>query len=208
MMNLSLFFVAAIAVIVVPGSNTIYVVSQTIVRGVRHGLYASLAIGLGSLFYALIVALGLGTVIAHRPDVLMGVQLLGAGYLLYLGICTLRTVDSGGDVQQPAHAVSGKHTFGEALMVCLLNPKVSVFLLAFLPQFVSDTASSHRVGLAILGALFALLGTLWASVLTVGTGMLGGSLKHWKLPPWVAPLVSGSLLIGLALLASFNALLA
>jgi threonine/homoserine/homoserine lactone efflux protein len=206
-MNLSLFFVAAIAVIVVPGSNTIYVVSQTIVRGIRHGLYASLAIGLGSLFYALIVALGLGTVIAHRPDVLIGVQLLGAGYLLYLGICTLRTVDSGG-VQQLAHAASGQHTFGEALMVCLLNPKVSVFLLAFLPQFVSDTSSSHRVGLAILGALFALLGTLWASVLTVGTGILGGSLKHLKLPPWVAPVVSGSLLIGLALLAAFNALLA
>jgi len=208
MMNLSLFFVAAIAVIVVPGSNTIYVVSQTIARGVQHGLYAALAIGLGSLLYALIVALGLGTIIAHRPDVLMGMQLLGAGYLLYLGIRTVCAMDSGGGVQQTAHATSGSHTFGEALMVCLLNPKVAVFLLAFLPQFVTDAASSHGVGLAILGTLFALLGTLWAAALTVGTGMLGESLKRWKLPPWVAPVVSGSLLIGLALLAAFNALLA
>lgn len=205
-MNLSLFFVAAIAVIVVPGSNTIYVVSQTIARGVWHGLYAALAIGLGSLLYALIVALGLGAVIAHRPDVLMGVQLLGAGYLLYLGIRTVRTVNSGGSGQHTAHAASGQHTFGEALMVCLLNPKVAVFLLAFLPQFVTDAASLHRVGLAILGTLFALLGTLWAAALAVGTGLLGSRLQRGKLPSWAAPVVSGSLLIGLALLATFNAL--
>jgi threonine/homoserine/homoserine lactone efflux protein len=205
-MNLALFFVAAIAVIVAPGSNTIYVVSQTIARGVWHGVYAALAIGLGSLLYALIVALGLGSIIAHRPDVLMGVQLLGAGYLLYLGIRTVRTVDSGGGAQQTAHAASGSHTFREALIVCLLNPKVAVFLLAFLPQFVTDAASSHGVELAILGTLFALLGTLWAAALAVGTGMLGSRLQRARLPSWAAPVVSGSLLIGLALLVTFNAL--
>ncbi len=205
-MNLSLFFVAAIAVIVMPGANTIYVVSRTIERGVRHGLYAALAIGLGSLLYALMVALGLGAIIARRPDVLLGVQLLGAGYLLYLGIRALRTLSSGDDEQQQLHTVGGQHTFGEALTVCLLNPKVVVFLLAFLPQFVTDAAGSYRVGLAILGTLFALLGTIWASALAVGAGMLGSSLKCWKLPPWVAPAVSGSLLVGLALLAVLNVL--
>lgn len=205
-MNLALFFIAAIAVIVVPGSNTIYVVSQTIARGVWHGVYAALAIGLGSLLYALIVALGLGIIIAHRPDVLMGVQLLGAGYLLYLGIRTVRTVDSGGGAQQTAHVASGSQTFGEALIICLLNPKVAVFLLAFLPQFVTDAASLHGVGLAILGTLFALLGTLWAAILAVGTGMLGSRLQRARLPAWAAPVVSGSLLIGLALLVTFNAL--
>jgi threonine/homoserine/homoserine lactone efflux protein len=205
-MNLSLFFVAAITVIVMPGSNTIYVVSRTIERGVRHGLYAALAIGLGSLLYALMVALGLGAIIARRPDVLLGVQLLGAGYLLYLGIRALRTLSSGDDGQQQLHTAGGQHTFGEALTVCLLNPKVVVFLLAFLPQFVTDAAGSYRMGLAILGTLFALLGTIWASALAVGTGILGSSLKHWKLPPWVAPAVSGSLLVGLALLAVLNVL--
>ncbi len=205
-MNLALFFVAAIAVIVVPGSNTIYVVSQTIVRGVWHGVYAALAIGLGSLIYALVVALGLGAVIAHRPAVLMGVQLLGAGYLLYLGIRTVRTVDSGGGMQQTAQAASGSHTFGEALMVCLLNPKVAVFLFAFLPQFVTDADSTQGGRLAILGTLFALLGTLWAAILAVGTGLLGNRLRRTKLPSWAAPVVSGSLLIGLALLVTFNAL--
>jgi threonine/homoserine/homoserine lactone efflux protein len=118
----------------------------------------------------------------------------------------VRTVNSGGGVQHTAHAASGQHTFGEALMVCLLNPKVAVFLLAFLPQFVTDAASLHRVGLAILGTLFALLGTLWAAALAVGTGLLGSRLQRGKLPSWAAPVVSGSLLIGLALLATFNAL--
>lgn len=205
-MNLALFFVAAIAVIVVPGSNTIYVVSQTIARGVWHGVYAALAIGLGSLFYALIVALGLGAVIAQRPAVLMGVQLLGAGYLLYLGIRTVRTAAAVHGTQQTAQAASGSHTFGEALMVCLLNPKVTIFLLAFLPQFVTDAASSHGGRLALLGTLFALLGTLWATALAVGTGLLSSRLRWGRLPLWTAPVVSGSLLIGLALLATFNAL--
>jgi len=205
-MNLALFFIAAIAVIVVPGSNTIYVVSRTIARGVWHGVYAAFAIGLGSLLYALIVALGLGTVIAHRPDVLMGVQLLGAGYLLYLGIQTVRTVHIDGGVQQTAHTASGSHTFGEALMVCLLNPKVVVFLLAFLPQFVDGSATSHGIALAILGTLFALLGTLWAVALAAGTGLFAGRSQREMRSFRTARIFSGILLIGLSLFAAFNAL--
>ncbi len=197
------------AVIVVPGSNSIYVVSRTIERGARHGVYAALAIGLASLLYALIVALGLGTIIADRPDVLMGVQLLGAAYLLYLGLRTVfaaRTMDRGAGTRQSARAAGGLHTFGEALMVCLLNPKVVVFLLAFLPQFVTGGAGSQRARLAILGLLFALLGTLWAAVLAVGTALVGSRLQRGRLPTAAAPVVSGSLLIGLSLLATFNAL--
>ncbi len=205
-MNFSLFFIAAIAVIVMPGSNTIYVVSRTIAHGVWHGVYAAFAIGLGSLLYALIVALGLGTVLAHRPDVLMGVQLIGAGYLLYLGIQTVRTVRIDGGVQHTARTASGSHTFGEALMVCLLNPKVVVFLLAFLPQFVDGSASSHGTSLAILGTLFALLGTLWAVVLAAGTGLLAGRLQRGMRSFRTARILSGSLLIGLSLLSAFNAL--
>ena len=205
-MNFPLFFIAAIAVIVVPGSNTIYVVSRTIARGVWHGVYAAFAIGLGSLLYALIVALGLGTLIAHRPDVLMGVQLVGAGYLLYLGIQTVRTVRIDGGVQHTARTATGSHTFGEALVVCLLNPKVVVFLLAFLPQFVDGSAGSHGTSLAILGTLFALLGTLWAVVLAAGTGLLAGRLQRGMRSFRTARILSGSLLMGLSLLSAFNAL--
>jgi threonine/homoserine/homoserine lactone efflux protein len=205
-MNISLFFIAAIAVIVVPGSNSIYVVSQTIARGLSHGMYAAFAIGLGSLLYALVVGLGLGAVIAQRPDVLKGVQLMGAGYLLYLGIQTVRTVQTDGGPQQTAHIASGSNTFGEALIVCLLNPKVVVFLLAFLPQFVDDSAGSHGIALALLGTLFALLGTLWAVALAAGTGLLAGRLQRWKGSISTARIVSGILLIGLSLLTAFNSL--
>jgi threonine/homoserine/homoserine lactone efflux protein len=207
-MNISLFFIAAIAVIVVPGSNSIYVVSQTIARGLSHGMYAAFAIGLGSLLYALVVALGLGAVIAQRPDVLKGVQLMGAGYLLYLGIQTVRTARTDGGPQQTAHSASGSNTFGEALIVCLLNPKVVVFLLAFLPQFVDDSASSHGIALAVLGTLFALLGTLWAVALAAGTGLLVGRLQRWKGSVLTARIVSGILLIGLSLLTAFTSLAA
>jgi threonine/homoserine/homoserine lactone efflux protein len=205
-MNLSLFFITAIAVIVVPGSNSIYIVSQTIARGMWHGMYAAFAIGLGSLLYALVVALGWGTVIAHRPDVLKGVQLMGAGYLLYLGIQTVRTVHIDGGKQQTTHTASGSHTFGEALIVCLLNPKVVAFLLAFLPQFVDGSASSHGIALAILGALFALLGTLWAVALAAGTGLVADRLQRWMGSFRTARTLSGILLIGLSLLTAFNSL--
>lgn len=205
-MNLSLFFIAAIAVIVVPGSNSIYGVSQTIARGLSHGMYAAFAIGLGSLLYALVVALGLGAVIAQRPDLLKGVQLMGAGYLLYLGIQTVRTVHTDGGAQQTAHIASGSHTFGEALIVCLLNPKVVVFLLAFLPQFVVGSASSHGIALAVLGTLLALLGTLWAVALAAGTGLLAGRLQRWMGSIRTVRIVAGILLIGLSLLTAFNSL--
>jgi threonine/homoserine/homoserine lactone efflux protein len=206
-MNLSLFFIAAIAVIVVPGSNSIYVVSQTIARGLWHGMYAAFAIGLGSLLYALIVALGLGTLIADRPDVLRGVQLMGAGYLLYLGIQTVRSVHIDGDAQQEiTYPASGSHTFGEALIVCMLNPKVVVFLLAFLPQFVDDSVSSHGIALAILGTLFALLGTLWAVALAVGAGLLAGGLQHRMRSFRIVRGISGILLMALSLFTAYNAL--
>jgi threonine/homoserine/homoserine lactone efflux protein len=205
-MNLALFFAAAIAVIVVPGSNTIYVVSRTIAYGVWHGVYAAFAIGLGSLLYALIVALGLGTIIANRPEVLMGVQLMGAGYLLYLGIQTVRTVHIDDGTERTEHTAGGSHTFGEALMVCLLNPKVVVFLLAFLPQFVDGSATSHGMALAILGTLFALLGTLWAVALAAGTRLLAGRLQPGMPSFRTARVLSGILLIGLSLLSAFNAL--
>jgi threonine/homoserine/homoserine lactone efflux protein len=131
---------------------------------------------------------------------------MGAGYLLYLGIQTVRTVHIDGGKQQTTHTASGSHTFGEALIVCLLNPKVVAFLLAFLPQFVDGSASSHGIALAILGSLFALLGTLWAVALAVGAGLLAGRLQRWMGSFRTARILSGILLIGLSLLTAFNSL--
>lgn len=205
-MNLSLFFIAAIAVIVVPGSNSIYVVSQTMTRGLWHGIYAAFGIGLGSLLHALVVALGLGSAIARRPEILKGVQLIGAAYLFYLGIQTVRAVHTDGGAQQVERTARGSRTFGEALIVCLLNPKVVVFLIAFLPQFVDGTASSHEIALAVLGTLFALLGTMWAVALAAGTGLLAGRLHRWMDSMRTAQITSGILLFGLSLFTAFNTL--
>ena len=171
--SLLLFVAGAAVLLVIPGPAVTYVVSRSIGHGRAVGLVSVLGIVVGTLCHVVAAALGISAVLASSVLAFQFVKYLGAGYLIYLGIRTLRTQD------QPSLAAIGGETrlariFGEGFLVNLLNPKTALFFLAFLPQFVDPARGHARLQILQLGILFALMG--WCSDSTYA--LLAGSVAE------------------------------
>lgn len=171
------FLVAATILTLTPGVDTAMVLRAATVEGKRPAAMAALGIALGCLVWGGAVALGLGTLLRASELAYMAVKLMGAAYLIWLGLGLLlrprwAIVDAG---EQGRMAASD--AFRRGLLTNLLNPKVGVFYITFLPQFVPQGAP---VGLAIflLAAIHVLLGLVWFAVLIAATIPLGRTLRR------------------------------
>lgn len=181
-----------------PGPALLYTAAQTLARGKRAGLMAALGIHIGCYAHVLGATLGLSAVFRYVPEAYAALKFAGAAYLVWLGIAMLR---GGGDTQTPQVAPkSARRAFAESIVVELLNPKVAIFFIAFLPQFV-DPSASFPVWLQflILGMIvnFAFSS---ADVVTVFTATAVMSrLKRSSAAERIARWLGGGLLIGLGL---------
>jgi len=153
--DLLLAFLAATAVFAyMPGPAMLYAAAQTVARGRRSGLLASLGIHLGGYIHVIGAAAGLSVLFHAVPTLYMLVKLAGAGYLVWLGIMLIvRRAETGG-VGVATDQKSGRRAFVESITVEVLNPKTAIFFIAFLPQFV-DAAATLPVW-----AQFLILGTI------------------------------------------------
>jgi threonine/homoserine/homoserine lactone efflux protein len=145
-----LAFLAATAVFAYfPGPALLYTAAQTLARGRRAGFMAALGIHLGCYGHVLAAAFGLSAVFRHVPEAYLVLKLAGAGYLIWLGLGMLRQPPAG-VAEMPAPAPkTARRALLESMLVELLNPKVALFFIAFLPQFV-DPAASFPVALQFL----------------------------------------------------------
>jgi threonine/homoserine/homoserine lactone efflux protein len=174
--TLALFVVAALALLVVPGPAVIYIVARAIDQGRAAGMVSALGVEAGSLVHVAAAALGLSALLASSATAFAAVKYLGAAYLLYLGMRTLlsRAPDQTPEVRAPR---SLGRVFGQGVVVQVLNPKVALFFLAFIPQFV-DPARGPVVGQTLLfGGLLVLLGVLTDGAYALLAGAAGGWLK-------------------------------
>ncbi|MGI9503197.1 MAG: LysE family translocator [Geminicoccaceae bacterium] len=135
-----------------PGPALLYTAAQTLVRGRRAGFMAALGIHLGCYLHVIAAALGLSAVLHYVPTLYVALKLIGAAYLIWLGISMWRQ-RAAGDAQAPPAKTTRRALF-ESMLVEILNPKVALFFLAFLPQFVDPSA-----GLP-LAAQFLILGII------------------------------------------------
>ena len=155
------FGAAAVVLIGTPGPNIVYICTRSVTQGRRAGLVSALGIETGTFVHATRAALGLAAVVAASPVVFSAITYLGAAYLVLLGIRTLRAAAhasaSGGT--PPA---SLPRVYREGVLVNLLNPKVALFFLAFLPQFTTPGAGPDvlRLQLLCLGAASFLIALL------------------------------------------------
>lgn len=134
------YVLAATLLVIVPGPNTAFIAATAMGRGRRAGVAAALGIELATLVHGTLAAVGLTAVVAASPRALLIVRLLGAGYLAWLGIRTLlRPAPGLVGADQPAEAAG--RFLGNGFVVNLLNPKVIVFYLAFIPQFIDPAAA-------------------------------------------------------------------
>ena len=197
-LDLLLAFAAATAVFAyMPGPALLYTAAQTLARGRRAGFMAALGIHVGCYAHVAAATLGLSAVFRHVPELYAAVKIVGALYLIWLGIGMLRQKTVGDDLPR-AEGKSARRAFAESIVVEVLNPKVAIFFFAFLPQFV-DPAAAFPVWLQ-----FLILGTTVnrafssADILTVlAASALTRRLKGGGPWPSMFRAVGGSLLVGL-----------
>ena len=158
--DLALFVVAGLLLNITPGPDTLYIVGRSASQGWRGGAVAALGISAGLLVHTFAAALGLSALLAASASAFTVVKWLGAAYLVYVGVSLFF---AGVKVQPGARMelASLRTVFLQGFLTNVLNPKVALFFLAFLPQFVDPAAASKPLAFVFLGCVFIFNGTLW-----------------------------------------------
>ena len=196
--NLILFLTASLALIVAPGPDNILVLTRGVAQGRGAALVSATGASVGLVVHSAFAAIGLSTLLQQSATVYSVVKYVGASYLIYLGIKTLLDSESFAVTGETAQARLGS-VFFQAVASNVLNPKVALFFLAFLPQFADPTAGDVAPQLLVLGLTFALLTWMIFSALGYFSGILGNWLvSRPKLADGLRWL-TGGVLIGLGL---------
>lgn len=159
--DLALFVAAALALNLTPGPDMVFVLATGASRGRRAGVFAALGIGAGCLLHVALAALGLSALLATSALAFSIVKWLGAAYLVWMGVGMLRARPAAAAAapSTPANG-SDSRVFWQGALTNALNPKVALFFLAFLPQFIDPGAAGQAGAFLALGLLFNLGGTL------------------------------------------------
>jgi threonine/homoserine/homoserine lactone efflux protein len=198
--TLLLFAGASLALLAVPGPAVIYVVTRSVAQGRGAGFVSVLGVETGTFAYALAAAAGLTGLIAASETGFAIVKYAGAAYLVYLGVRKLL------ERPEPQDAPPGGRArlFLNGLLIQLLNPKIAIFFLAFLPQFVDPSGGPVAVQILVLGTLFTLLAVLSDGAYVVLAGAVGGWLRGAVRAGGRLAKLSGGVYIGLGLSAALS----
>ena len=191
-----LFMAAALALNVTPGPSILYVMSRSVGQGRTAGLVSALGLGTGSLIHAGAAALGLSVILAYSPLAYTVVKYLGAGYLVYLGVRILLVRDRQLRTAVLAH-VSLTRVFWQGVVTELLNPKIVLFFMSFLPQFVDPARGSVAGQTLFLGLLFHVTGVPINMLVAVVGGAIASWLSQNPVFARVRNGLAGAVLIGL-----------
>lgn len=196
--SLLLFVVACLAINLIPGPDVIYIVSNTMKGKMINGLKAAMGLGVGYFVHTLAASLGLSAIILSSALAFSIVKWLGAAYLVYLGIQALISMWRGNNkMVVDDNSKPNGNVFYQGIVVSVLNPKVALFFLSFLPQFIDPLAGSTSIQLLTLGLIFSLLATL-CNVLYASAGSWVFSRPNSQRYSRALEGISGVLLIGLA----------
>ena len=182
--TLAVFLLAAVALILSPGPDTVYVLARGAGDGRRAGVLSALGVATGVLVHTLAAAVGLAVLFRAVPAARTVVVLAGAGYLSYLGARTL-----GGSTADDGARDTDGNPYLQGLTVNVLNPQVALFFLAFLPGFAPD--SRPALGIMLLGTIYAAITALYLGGVGALSGHAGDRGRHTRL-------LSGFVLLGIA----------
>lgn len=198
------FMATSLLIILTPGQDMVLVMSRTLSGGTRAGLVTAAGVSVGLLVHTMLATLGLGALLQASEWLFTALKMIGALYLLYLGITLLRssgelTLGSGRD--GPA---SGLRMFAQGALSNVSNPMVALFYLAFLPQFVPAGAAHPMVSLFVLGTTFAGLTFLVKGPVALFAGLLSTSIRRNPRILTRMHRVSGAVLLGLGVKLAFE----
>ncbi|RQO74666.1 homoserine lactone transporter [Pedobacter sp. KBW06] len=171
--NLPAFILAAIIVVITPGIDTIMVLTRSISQGKTAGLYSAIGVSLGLLVHTCAATFGLSVILAKSAFAYSLIKYLGAAYLIYIGYKSLTAKTSQTEMTsaEAKPAGNGKMLF-TAFLSDVLNPKIAIFFLAFLPQFINPSAINHPMPYLLLGSIIFFFTLVWCIILA----LLGGKV--------------------------------
>jgi len=198
MPNFLLFLAASIAITAAPGPDNLQVLARGISQGRAAGLVAALGFAAGISFHTTLAALGVAALLKSSPIAFEAVKLAGAAYLVWIGIKAIRSKGLSSAHERPSQPLAV--VFRQSVIGNLLNPKVTLFFIVFLPQFVNPHGGqSVMLQMFELGGVFMLQTVAVFSVFGVAAGMIGAYLKRRpKVGVWLDRL-AGATFIGLGI---------
>ena len=198
--SLAAFGIASLALLVIPGPAVLYIINRSVADGRNVALAAVAGLEIGNFMHVIAATVGLSAVIAASATAFLIVKWIGAGYLVYIGIRTL--VKRPQPLTQVSDHMSRRRAFTQGIVVNTFNPKVALFFLSFLPQFIDADRGSAALQSLILGTTFVILGSVSDSLFALLASALRGTLLRGKSLPFVQRYVAGSVFIALGAIAS------
>jgi RhtB (resistance to homoserine/threonine) family protein len=200
-----LFLSAAIAINITPGPDMIYILSRTIAQGRKIGIASSFGVCSGALVHIFAAAFGLSAILATSTMAFSVIKYVGAAYLVYLGIQALRSKGVSFDipVEKQVQSTFWK-AYRQGALIDILNPKVAIFFMAFLPQFVRPELGNASAQILILGLLVNLVGVIIESVLVLTAAQTTTFFRNNSHFTTLIDRVLGSVLIGLGIRLAFT----
>jgi threonine/homoserine/homoserine lactone efflux protein len=168
-----LFIGTGILLNLTPGQDTMFIIGRTLTGGGRAGVASAFGIVVGSVCHTLAAALGFSAIIATSATAFSVVKLLGAAYLIFLGVKLLwNRAPAQPEAPAATASASAAWCFRQGIITNVLNPKVALFFLAFLPQFIDPGSPTKGLAFLALGATFITTGLIWCLVLVSGAARL------------------------------------
>lgn len=200
--DLTLFIVSGLLLNIMPGPDSLLIMARSATQGWRAGCAAALGIGAGTMVHVTAAAVGISALLATSAAAFSVVKWVGAAYIIYMGIGMLRAKLKGGDPATsaapaaPAPLPYGR-IFAQGFLTNVLNPKVALFFLAFVPQFISADSSNKAAAFFILGCIFNFNGMLWCNGLALFTAFASARLKVKPLAALWLNRITGGLFLAL-----------
>jgi threonine/homoserine/homoserine lactone efflux protein len=196
--DLVVFAGASVALLLVPGPAVLYVITRSVHQGRTSGLASAAGLGIGTFVHVLAAAAGLSVVLARSATAFNVVKVAGAVYLVGIGVARLlsRVED---EAELDIRAVPLRRAFGQGVVVNVLNPKIALFFLAFLPQFIDPDRGRTALQTVVLGATFVLLGLCTDGLYALTASALGARLRRSRRFRFGLERGSGVVFIGLGI---------
>jgi threonine/homoserine/homoserine lactone efflux protein len=173
--NFWVFVIAALLLNLTPGNDMLYVAARSTGQGVKAGVISALGIMVGCTIHILLAVVGLSAIIAKSAIAFEIIKYVGAGYLIFLGVKALAAKETKLDIKEANKPLSLNKIFWQGVLTNVLNPKVALFFLAFLPQFISIDGVNTSWQILFLGSWFNVQGTL----INITIALLFGKIGKW-----------------------------
>ena len=198
------FLFAGIMLNLTPGTDTMYILGRSMAHGTRAGVFSALGISTGSLVHTLAAASGLSLVLATSATAFSLVKFCGAFYLIYLGVrAFFPAKGSHAPREQSDGLINCRQVYLSGIMINVLNPKVALFFLAFLPQFIDPAYPYTMLSFILLGSTFIITGTCWCLLLAVYSAKFSSLLQERSQATNLMGKLTGFLFIGLGVKLAF-----